>query len=218
MLQLAKRYVRIVDGVNYRIGRVMMYFIFVMMAILLWSSISKTFFLPSLWTLEMAQFAMVAYYIMGGPYSLQLGSNVRMDLFYSNWSDKTKAWVDSFTVLFLIAYLAILLWGGFESTQYAIEYKERSYSAWRPYMWPIKVILCIGISLMLLQAISELIKDIFRIRGEELDRRELRVQDQRDVRAVGQLLQQAAHQRGFPGTDLAGQLDETAAFVHAVQQ
>ena len=145
MLRLAKRYVAVVDAVNYRIGRVMMYFIFVMIAILLWSSISKTFFLPSLWTLEMAQFAMVAYYIMGGPYSLQLGSNVRMDLFYSTWQPRTKAWVDSFTVLFLIAYLAILLWGGFDSTQYAIEYGERSYSAWRPYMWPIKVILCIGI-------------------------------------------------------------------------
>jgi TRAP-type mannitol/chloroaromatic compound transport system permease small subunit len=34
-------------------------------------------------------------------------------------------------------------------------------------MWPIKVIMCTGISLMLLQAISELVKDIFRIRGEE---------------------------------------------------
>ena len=79
MLQIAKGYVSIVDKINYRIGRVMMYFIFVMIGILLWSSISKTFFLPSLWTLEMAQFAMVAYYIMGGPYSIQLGSNVRMD-------------------------------------------------------------------------------------------------------------------------------------------
>jgi TRAP-type mannitol/chloroaromatic compound transport system permease small subunit len=35
-------------------------------------------------------------------------------------------------------------------------------------MWPIKVIMCIGIFLMLLQAISELIKDICKIRGEEL--------------------------------------------------
>jgi TRAP-type mannitol/chloroaromatic compound transport system permease small subunit len=76
--------------------------------------------------------------------------------------------VDSFTVLFLIAYLGVLLWGGFESTSYAIEYGERSYSAWRPYMWPIKVILCTGIFLMILQAISELIKDICRIRGEEI--------------------------------------------------
>ncbi len=168
MLQIAKRYVTIVDRVNYRIGRIMMYFIFVMIAILLWSSISKTFFLPSLWTLEIAQFAMVAYYIMGGPYSIQMGSNVRMDLFYNEWSDKTKAWVDSFTIIFLIGYLGVLLWGGFESTQYAIQYGERSYSSWRPYMWPIKVIMCTGISLMLLQAISELVKDIYRIRGEEI--------------------------------------------------
>jgi len=168
MLQIAKRYVTIVDRVNYRIGRVMMYFIFIMIGILLWSSISKTFFLPSLWTLEIAQFAMVAYYIMGGPYSIQMGSNVRMDLFYNEWSDKTKAWVDSFTIIFLIGYLGILLWGGFESTQYAIQYGERSYSSWRPYMWPIKVIMCTGISLMLLQAISELVKDIYRIRGEEI--------------------------------------------------
>ncbi len=170
MLQIAKRYVSIVDSVNYRVGRIMMYFIFVMIGILLWSSISKTFFLPSLWTLEVAQFAMVAYYILGGPYSIQLGSNVRMDLFYSDWSDRTKAWVDSFTVIFLIIYLGVLLWGGFESTQYAIEYGERSYSAWRPYMWPIKVIMCIGIGLMLLQTVSELIKDICKIRGEEIDR------------------------------------------------
>jgi TRAP-type mannitol/chloroaromatic compound transport system permease small subunit len=168
MLLIAKRYVTVVDRVNYRLGRVMMYFIFVMIGILLWSSISKTFFLPSLWTLEIAQFAMVAYYILGGPYSIQMGSNVRMDLFYSEWSDKTKAWVDSFTILFLITYLGVLLWGGMESTLYAIKYGERSYSAWRPYMWPIKVIMCTGIALMLLQTVSELIKDIAKIRGEEI--------------------------------------------------
>ena len=167
MLEFARRYVTVVDRVNYRIGRVMMYFIFVMIGVLLWSSVSKTFFLPSLWTLEMAQFAMVAYYIMGGPYSIQLGSNVRMDLFYSEWSERRRAWVDSITVFFLIFYLGVLLWGGFESTWYAIEYGERSYSAWRPYMWPIKVVMCLGIFLMLLQAISELFKDIFRLREPE---------------------------------------------------
>jgi TRAP-type C4-dicarboxylate transport system permease small subunit len=43
-----------------------MYMIFGMMALLLYSSISKAFFVPSLWTLEMAQFAMAAYYMLGG--------------------------------------------------------------------------------------------------------------------------------------------------------
>lgn len=165
------RFIRFVDAVNYRIGRVAMYGIFVMMGILLWSSISKTFFNPSLWTLEMAQFAMVAYYILGGPYSIQMGSNVRMDLLYGEWSDRRKAAIDTITVLFLIFYLGVLLWGGIDSTEYAFKYGgERSPTAWRPYLWPIKLIMCVGIALMLLQAVSELCKDILRLRGEDIPR------------------------------------------------
>ena len=161
-------YVRVVDGVNHRIGRIMMYGLLVMAGILLWSSISKTFFLPSLWTLEMAQFAMVAYYVLGGPYSIQLGSNVRMDLFYGNWSVRRKAWFDAFTVLFLIFYLGVLLYGAIDSTSYSLQYNERSPTAWRPLLWPIKVLMCIGFTLMLLQAISELVKDIATLRGIDL--------------------------------------------------
>lgn len=162
-------YVRVVDAVNRRIGRIIMYGLFVMVAILLWSSISKTFFLPSLWTLEMAQFALVAYYLLGGPYSIQLGSNVRMDLFYSNWPIRKKASFDACTIFFLIFYLGVLLYGAIDSTAYSLQYNERSPTAWRPYMWPIKITMCVGFSLMLLQAISELIKDIAILRGAPLD-------------------------------------------------
>ena len=189
MSRLAFGYIRAVDAVNYRIGRVVMYGIFVLMGILLWSSISKTFFLPSLWTLELAQFAMVTYYILGGPYSLQLGSNVRMDLLYGAWPARRKAWFDLFTVLLLIFYLAILLWGAVGSTAYSLGYwgsepfsffgglltgteevgrMERSSSAWRPYLWPIKTIMILGIVLMLLQCISEFLKDILRLRGQTI--------------------------------------------------
>lgn len=168
MTGFMRGYVRVVDGVNYHIGRVIMYGIFVMMAILLWSSISKTYFMPSLWTLEMAQFAMVAYYIMGGPYSMQLGSNVRMDLFYGRWSVTTRAWVDSFTVVFLIFFLGVLLYGGIDSLLYSLQYTERSPTAWRPVLWPIKTTMCVGLALMLLQAVSELFKDIAHIRDIEI--------------------------------------------------
>jgi len=163
-----RSYVRIVDAVNYRIGRVMMYSLFVMFGVLLWSSISKTFFFPSLWTLEVAQFIMVAYYILGGPYSLQLGANVRMDLFYGNWTTKQKALMDVFTVFVLIFYLGVLLYGAIDSTTYSFKYGERSPTAWRPVLWPIKVTMCVGITLMLLQAISELLKDIVTLKGKEL--------------------------------------------------
>ena len=193
-----RAYIAIVDRMNRWIGRVVMFGIFVMMGILLYSSFSKVFSVPSLWTLEMAQFAMVAYFILGGPYSIQLGSNVRMDLLYGEWSDRKKAWVDGFTVFFLIFYLVILLWGGLSSLAYSLGdfsgdfftffgnivggfvtggvegatepmgYIERSASSWRPVVWPIKLIMCVGILLMLLQCLSEFFKDILRIRGHEV--------------------------------------------------
>ena len=73
-------FVRLVDRLNYGIGRMAMYLLFALMAILMWSTFSKLVLTPSLWTLEMAQFVMVAYYILGGPYSMQMGAHVRMDL------------------------------------------------------------------------------------------------------------------------------------------
>jgi TRAP-type mannitol/chloroaromatic compound transport system permease small subunit len=163
-----KIYVRYVDAVNRVVGRFAMYLIFAMMAILLYSSISKTFFNPSLWTLEMAQFTLVTYYLLGGAYSMQLGSHVRMDLVYGAWSDKTKAAVDAFTVLFLIFYLVLLLYGALSSTQYALKYSEESYSSWAPKMAPVKIIMTIGIFLMLLQALATFFKDLAKVRGEDL--------------------------------------------------
>ncbi len=163
-----KAYVRFVDALNYRVGRFSMYLLFVLMGILLWSSISNILRQNAIWTLEMAQFTMVAYYMLGGPYSLQLDSNVRMDLLYHRWSDRTKAWFDAFSVFALLFYLGVLLYGAVESTIYSLEYAERSPTAWRPYNAPIKIIMSVGIFLMLLQAIAFFFKDVAKLRGEEL--------------------------------------------------
>lgn len=177
-----RAYVRIVEVVNYRVGRIAMYILFVMMAILGWSTVSKLWsdasaFLafpawlsinPSLWTLEMAQFAMVAYYMLGGAYSLQLDSNVRMDLLYHRWPPRKQAWVDAFSVFALFFYLGVLLYGAVESTAYSLEYNERSATAWRPYLSPIKIIMVLGIFMMLLQAIAFFFRDVAKIRGEEI--------------------------------------------------
>lgn len=161
-------YIKYVDKFNYFIGRIAMYGIFLMTAILLWSSISKTFFMPSLWTLESAQFSMAAYYILGGAYAIQLKANVRMDLFYGNWSIKKRAWMDIFTVFFLIFFLFVLLYGGLESMLYSFEYGQRTSTAWRPLIWPIKAVMCVGFIMMILQAISEFFKDVAIIRGVEI--------------------------------------------------
>ena len=169
MPRAIRLYVRYVNAVNRVVGRFAMYMIFAMMGLLLYSSISKTFFTPLLWTLEMAQFSMAAYYLLGGGYSMQLDSHVRMDLVYGRWSPKGKGFVDSITSFCLVFYLVMLLYGGFSSTEYALYYGETSYSSWSPYMAPIKIIMTFGIALMLLQAIATFFKDLARAKGLTLD-------------------------------------------------
>ena len=158
-------YVRYVEAVSYRVGRFAMYLIFAMLGVLLYSSFMKTFFLPVLWTLETAQFLMVAYYMLGGGYSMQLDSHVRMDIIYSLGSTKKKAFTDTITAFCLVFYLVFLLYGSLSSTTYALTYGETSYSSWAPYMAPIKIIMTFGIALMILQTIAIFFRDLARVRG-----------------------------------------------------
>ena len=161
-------FVKYVDKVNRVIGRATMYMIFVMIGVLFYSSITKTFFFPALWTLEFAPFLMVSYFLLGGAYSIQQKGHVRMDLLYDFGSERTQSKWDVFTSIFMISYLLMLLYGSLSSLTYAFEYGERSYSSWRPYMWPVKTVMATGIIMMLLQAFSQLIKDVAVARGKPL--------------------------------------------------
>ncbi len=197
-------YIRWIDRLNRRIGRVGMYLLFVLIGVLLWSifmrvmSYSFEGVIPAGWTIEIAKFLLVAYFVIGGPYAVQLGANVRMDLFYGGWTPKQKAWMDAFTVLFLAFYLGVVLNGAAASLAYALgaHYKLGAWEffgllisgffsggldgaaehigrleatrTWKLPLWPIKLTIAIGVTLMLLQALSEFMKDVLRIRGEKI--------------------------------------------------
>ena len=190
MPKAIQAYVRYVEAVNRAIGRFAMYMIFAMLGMLLYPPVLKalnfilgSLFIPEsgfyefvspllhppLWSLEIAQFAMAAYYLLGGGYSMQLDSHVRMDLVYGRWSPKRKGFTDSLTAFCLVFYLVLLLYGGLSSTQYALFYGETSPSGWSPYMAPIKIVMTFGIILMLLQAIAMFFRDLARARGMTLD-------------------------------------------------
>ncbi len=161
-------YVRYVDAVSRVVGRFAMYLVFVMMGVLLYSSLSRTFHVSPIWIVEMAQFTMAAYYLLGGGYSMLLDSHVRVDIFYGRWSPRQRGFADTITAFCLIFYLIFLLIGGLSSTEYALEYGQKNYSSWAPPLAPIKIIMTFGILLMLLQAVSMLFKDVARARGLDI--------------------------------------------------
>jgi len=169
MPKAVKIFVRSVDAVNTVVGKFTMYLVFVMIGLLLYEPISRTIFdKPLIWSMEMSQFTMAAYWLLGGGYSMILKGHVRMDLLYGRWSEKKKGRVDTVTTLFLIFYIVFLLVGAYSSIEYAVMYGQRNRTAWAPYMAPIKIIMGIGVLLMLLQAIATFFKDLAKARGEKI--------------------------------------------------
>jgi TRAP-type mannitol/chloroaromatic compound transport system permease small subunit len=169
MPKAIRAYVRWVEAVNRFVGEFSMYIVLVMTAILVFESLSRAFFnTPHIWVVEIIEFLMAAYYLLGGGYSVILKGHVRMDLFYGRWSEKGKAVVDLITAPFFIFYVVFLLVGGLSGLEYALQYGQRNYTPWGPPLAPIKAVMVLGIILMLLQAVATFFRDLAKVRGEEL--------------------------------------------------
>ena len=169
MPSIIKYYVKTIDFISLKTGRATMYLVFVMMFILILSFVTRNIInIPLIWIIEMAQFVMTGYYLLGGGYSMLTDDHVRMDLIYSKLKDKTKALLDSLTSVFLIFYLVVLLIGSLSSLTYTLETNQRLFTAWAPYVWPIKSIMTFGILLMLLQSIAIFFKDIAKVLNREI--------------------------------------------------
>ena len=169
MPKLIKYYIKFIDYISLKTGRATMYLVFVMMFILILSFVTRNIInIPLIWIIEMAQFVMTGYYLLGGGYSMLTDDHVRMDLIYSKLKDKTKALLDSLTSVFLIFYLVVLFYGSISSLTYTIETNQRLFTAWAPYVWPIKSIMTFGILLMLLQSIAIFFKDLAKVLGREI--------------------------------------------------
>ena len=169
MPKLISSYVKYVDLICEKVGRFVMYWVFFMMFLLILSFVTRNIInYPLMWIIEMAQFTITAYYLLGGGYSMITNDHVRMDLIYSKLKDKTKALLDSLTSVFLVFYLVILLIGSISSLTYTIETNQRLFTAWAPYVWPIKSIMTFGILLMLLQSIAIFFKDVAKVFDREI--------------------------------------------------
>lgn len=165
-----RRYVHFVDTMNRWIGKAAMWLVVVLLGILLFAAFSKAAFrISPIWTVEMAQFTLTAYFMLGGAWAMQSGAHVRMDVFYERWSHRSRAIVDALMILCLLFYLGVLLYGAIQSTWYAFETGQRRPSAWRPELWPIRSIMTFGILIMLMQATAIFFRDVAAARGETIE-------------------------------------------------
>jgi TRAP-type mannitol/chloroaromatic compound transport system permease small subunit len=109
--------------------------------------------------LEVQWYMFAAMVLLGGPYTLKVNEHVRVDVLYSNVSERTRLWIDILGgLLFLLPICLILIYFTWPFFLDSWRIHERSGNSGGLLRWPVKLMLPLGFSLMALQGISEIIK------------------------------------------------------------
>lgn len=113
----------------------------------------------SLRDLQLVMFAGMV--MLGAGWTLKVNEHVRVDLFYTWVSDRTRIWIDlTGGALFLIPFCLVMLhfsWPWFLESWNGDELSQNAGGLPR---WPVKIFLPLGFALLLLQGLSEIIKCI----------------------------------------------------------
>lgn len=162
-------YVRYIGWFNTRVGKIMEYAIFLMIAIMLIETVSRTIFnSPTAWSIELGKYVLGTYFTIGAGYILLCEGHVRMDALYSRVSAKRRAIFDIATVFTAIVYLIVVLRGSIDAALYSLRWNQHTTSAWASPLSPIKVIVAVGVSLLLLQVIALFIRDLSIVKGKPI--------------------------------------------------
>lgn len=104
--------------------------------------------------------------LLGAAYTFLRNEHVRVDVLYSQLSDRGRILIDLFGIIvFLLpatALLAYLSWPFFLSS---FRSGEVSMNAGGLILWPAKILLPVGFSLLFLQGLSELVKRMAALAG-----------------------------------------------------
>jgi len=130
---------------------------------------------PTVWVYEASFMANGAAFMLGCGYALYKGAHVRTDIYWENFSERTKGIIDmiSYVLLFypvMITFMVV----SFDATLHSIDTGERSQeSVWRAIMWPFRASIPLAAVLLMIQGISEVLKCWYQIQfGREFVHKE----------------------------------------------
>lgn len=120
---------------------------------------------PTVWGMELAVLLFGPYFLLAGPYVLHQKGHVAMDLVRQRLNLQADRLVELVNLPIIIAFCAILIWFSAPAAIDSFNYGETSFSAWNPPIWWTKAAVPLSLVLMLLQALAEFLRVLFRAPG-----------------------------------------------------
>ena len=158
---------RVIDALNERLGVVADWLVLLSCLISAGNAFSRyAFSLSSNAWLEIQWYLFAGVVMLGAAYTLKMNGHVRVDVFYSRYSERTRLWLDLIGgMLFLLPMVVIIGWLSWPLFINSYEIGEVSSNAGGLLRWPVKILIPLGFFLLTLQGISEIIKRAAALMG-----------------------------------------------------
>jgi TRAP-type mannitol/chloroaromatic compound transport system permease small subunit len=159
---------RAIDAINTRVGRWVAWAI--LAAVLISAAnaiIRKVFDTSSNAWLEMQWVLFGAVFLLCAPWTLLSNEHIRIDVVSSLLSRRVRNWIDVIGhALFLLPMTLVMMWYCWPFFVRSLLQNEQSTNAGGLPLYPAKFLVPLGFTLLMLQAISELIKRVAIMRGQ----------------------------------------------------
>ena len=157
-----------IDALNEFIGKTVGWAILVSILISATNAIvRKVFNVSSNAWLEAQWYLYGAAFLLAAAYTLKQNEHIRIDIIYGMWSRRTQHWIDLVGhCLFLMPFVLLMVYYFVPYTMFSFRSGEVSTNAGGLTIWPAKVAMLVGFSLLALQGVSEIIKKIAVMRGD----------------------------------------------------
>ena len=161
------KFSRLIDALTERIAKAVFWLVLVVVLVSAANAIMRyTIHYSSNAFLEIQWYLFGVIFLFSSGYTLLRNEHVRIDLVSSRFSKRGQVWIDIFGILFFLMPMAIVImllsWPVF---MHAFESQEMSNSAGGLIVWPARLMIPVGFFLLILQAISELIKRVGFLMG-----------------------------------------------------
>lgn len=167
-----KKIVQVINSISEFTGQVVKFLVIALIIVLCYEVISRYVFNnPTIWALETAKMLMGTFGACGWGYTYLYDSHVRVDVLYTRFSRRGKAWINVImSIIFLFPICIILISTGIRWAAFAWKTGEKMVeSSWLPPAAPFRTVLVVGFILFALQSVSKFIEELyFLVRKREL--------------------------------------------------
>jgi len=162
---------RLIDSLSSRIGRLTMWLILATTLISAGNAIvRKVFNTSSNALLEIQWYLFAAVFMLGAGYGLLKNAHVRIDFLSARLSPRARNWIDVAGIVgVLIPFCLLSIYLGWPFFAQAWHSGEMSQNAGGLIRWPVYLLIPLGFALLLLQALSELVKRVAFLMGQGHD-------------------------------------------------